>query len=169
MGDEAQTERRSAVRLTPAEHRVLERVALGETNKEVAHSLGCSPRTVEFHLAHIFEKTGIECRTRLISVIAIRSARRRAAARVDRAVEGHHFLDDAKAASCAVPAARLTKAEVRVLKRVLLGATNKEIAVQLNCSAKTVEFHLGHIFRKTGVDSRTRLISGYRRLARITV
>lgn len=54
-------------RMTRAEHRVLERVILGETNKEIAVVLSCSPRTVEFHLANIFRKTGIEGRNRLIS------------------------------------------------------------------------------------------------------
>jgi DNA-binding CsgD family transcriptional regulator len=54
-------------RLTSAESRVLERLMLGETNKEIAAELGCSPRTVEFHLAHIFNKTGVEGRGRLMS------------------------------------------------------------------------------------------------------
>jgi len=60
-----------AVRLTPAEHRVLLRVLLGETNKEIARVLACSPKTVEFHLAHIFEKSGVDGRTRLVSAVAM--------------------------------------------------------------------------------------------------
>jgi DNA-binding CsgD family transcriptional regulator len=58
------------VRLTPAEHRVLERVMLGETNKEIAIQLECSPRTVEFHLASIFRKAKVNGRGRLMSVVA---------------------------------------------------------------------------------------------------
>jgi len=58
------------VRLTPAEHRVLERVMLGETNKEIAAQLECSHRTVEFHLAHIFRKAQVDGRGRLMSVVA---------------------------------------------------------------------------------------------------
>lgn len=58
------------VRLTPAELRVLGRLLAGETNKEIAQHLCCSPRTVEFHLARIFRKTGIETRARLISAVA---------------------------------------------------------------------------------------------------
>lgn len=60
----------TAVRLTPAEHRVLEHVLEGQSNKEIALCLSCSPRTVEFHLARIFRKTGMESRARLISAIA---------------------------------------------------------------------------------------------------
>jgi DNA-binding CsgD family transcriptional regulator len=55
------------VRLTAAERRVLDRLMLGETNKEIAAVLGCSPRTVEFHLAHLFSKAGVEGRGRLMS------------------------------------------------------------------------------------------------------
>ena len=60
----------TSVRLTPAEHRVLEQVLEGQTNKQIALRLSCSPRTVEFHLARIFRKTGMESRARLISAIA---------------------------------------------------------------------------------------------------
>jgi two-component system response regulator FixJ len=44
--------------LTPREGEVLERLVAGESNKEVALKLGVSHRTVEFHRAHIMEKTG---------------------------------------------------------------------------------------------------------------
>lgn len=132
----------NCVRLTLAERRVLERVVLGETNKEVAQCLGCSARTVEFHLGHILRKTGFMRRTRLISIIAIRFAGASAATVADARLAG-----------------RLTKTEIRVFKHVLLGATNKEIAARLYCSARTVEFHVGNIFRKTGLDCRTRLMS----------
>lgn len=37
------------------------------------------------------------------------------------------------------------------------GATNREVAVELHLSVKGVEYHLGNIFRKLGIDSRRRL------------
>ena len=37
------------------------------------------------------------------------------------------------------------------------GATNKEAAAALFISAKTVEFHLGNIYQKLGLRSRTEL------------
>ena len=40
---------------------------------------------------------------------------------------------------------------------VAAGATNREVAASLFLSAKTVEVHLGRIYRKLGVRSRTEL------------
>jgi DNA-binding CsgD family transcriptional regulator len=50
--------------------------------------------------------------------------------------------------------AGLTEREVEVLRLIAGGQANKEIAAQLNLSAKTVSRHLTNIFNKTGVNSR---------------
>jgi FixJ family two-component response regulator len=42
--------------LTEREREVMGRLTLGESNKQVAHQLGISPRTVEIHRAHLQEK-----------------------------------------------------------------------------------------------------------------
>jgi two-component system response regulator FixJ len=42
--------------LTPRERNVLDQLAMGRSNKSIAHELGISTRTVEFHRAHIMEK-----------------------------------------------------------------------------------------------------------------
>jgi two-component system response regulator FixJ len=42
--------------LTAREREVMHRLMLGESNKLAAHSLAISPRTVEIHRAHIYEK-----------------------------------------------------------------------------------------------------------------
>ena len=41
-------------------------VARGMSNKAIAHDLGISPRTVEGHLNHVFEKLDIGSRTELV-------------------------------------------------------------------------------------------------------
>ena len=48
--------------LTPREVEVLISVARGMTNKEVAAALEISPRTVQHHLEHIYEKLGVSTR-----------------------------------------------------------------------------------------------------------
>jgi two-component system, NarL family, response regulator LiaR len=52
----------------------------------------------------------------------------------------------------------LTPRELEILQLVIAGKTNKEIANDIFISAKTVEFHLGHIYTKIGVQ--TRLMAG---------
>ncbi len=55
-----------AVRLTAREQEVVRQVARGRSNKAIAHQLGISPRTVEGHLNHVFEKVGSTSRTELV-------------------------------------------------------------------------------------------------------
>jgi len=56
------------------------------------------------------------------------------------------------------PRANLTKKEVKVLKLVASGKTNKEIAKKLFISEKTVKNHLNHIYRKLGVKNRAQAV-----------
>ena len=55
------------------------------------------------------------------------------------------------------PASQLTPREFQICALVAQGATNPEIATKLFLSRKTIEAHLGHIFAKLGVRSRTEL------------
>lgn len=51
---------RQALRsLSPREREVLDELIRGHYNKNIAVHLGITPRTVEFHRAHIFEKMGV--------------------------------------------------------------------------------------------------------------
>ena len=49
----------------------------------------------------------------------------------------------------------LTTREEDVLKLVAQGCSNKQICLSLNITEKTVKAHVGNIFRKIGVNSRT--------------
>jgi DNA-binding CsgD family transcriptional regulator len=53
--------------------------------------------------------------------------------------------------------ASLTTAERRVADAATAGATNREIAAQLFLSPKTVEMHLGRVYRKLDIRSRAQL------------
>jgi DNA-binding NarL/FixJ family response regulator len=52
--------------LTPQEMRVLDRLARGESNKEIARTLNLSPNTVKTHLANLFDKLEVSSRTQAI-------------------------------------------------------------------------------------------------------
>jgi DNA-binding NarL/FixJ family response regulator len=55
------------------------------------------------------------------------------------------------------PLADLTPSERRIAELVSEGMTNNEVASALALSAKTVEAHLGRVYRKLGLRSRTEL------------
>ncbi|MFZ1362174.1 MAG: response regulator transcription factor [Candidatus Nanopelagicales bacterium] len=56
------------------------------------------------------------------------------------------------------PLPKFTDREIEVLRLLATGSTNKEIARALFVTEATVKSHLVHIFRKLGVDSRSRAI-----------
>ena len=61
-------ERASAPTLTPREIRVMELVAEGRRNKEIASSLAISEETVQVHLRNIFAKLKVSERTAALNV-----------------------------------------------------------------------------------------------------
>jgi DNA-binding CsgD family transcriptional regulator len=63
------------------------------------------------------------------------------------------------------PLEGLTPQEYQVAAAVTRGATNREAAATLFLSTKTVEFHLGNVFRKLQVRTRTQLAHRYPDLA----
>jgi two-component system nitrate/nitrite response regulator NarL len=54
-----------ALFLTRREHEIATLVATGATNKEIAHQLGVSSKTVRNILTKVFFKTGVRGRTEL--------------------------------------------------------------------------------------------------------
>jgi DNA-binding CsgD family transcriptional regulator len=53
--------------LTAREHEVLGLLSEGRANKEIADALGCSVRTVEFHISNLLRKMGVSSRLGLIA------------------------------------------------------------------------------------------------------
>ncbi len=62
-------------RLTPRERDVLFRLAQGESNKEAAHKLGISPRTVEIHRANVQEKLKARSLSDLVRLVRLTEQR----------------------------------------------------------------------------------------------
>jgi DNA-binding CsgD family transcriptional regulator len=56
----------------------------------------------------------------------------------------------------------LTPQELNVARLVCEGLTNREVAARLFLSPKTIETHLGHVFRKLDVRTRTELARRFR-------
>jgi DNA-binding CsgD family transcriptional regulator len=66
-------------------------------------------------------------------------------------------------------AEELTPQELQIALQVAEGKSNKEVAAALFLSHKTVEFHLGRIYRKLGIQSRRELIRRFATEAALTV
>jgi DNA-binding NarL/FixJ family response regulator len=73
---------------------------------------------------------------------------------------GKTYLAPAAAAKLAegVTRVQLTPREMATLRLMADGKANKEIASELSISERTVKTHLGHLFEKLGVTSRTEAI-----------
>lgn len=54
--------------LTPRERQVMEMVVMGKPNKVIAADLGLSQKTVEFHRAHVMEKTDVDSLAELVKL-----------------------------------------------------------------------------------------------------
>jgi DNA-binding CsgD family transcriptional regulator len=62
--------------LTETESMVVNLVAQGCTNQEIADKLFISPHTVDSHLRHVFAKLGVNSRVHLTRLVAVRSPQR---------------------------------------------------------------------------------------------
>ncbi len=75
----------AALPLTGRERDVLSWLAAGKTDRDIGEILGMSPRTVQKHLQHIYQKLGVETRTAaVVRAMEMTSAAPRAPAPGDR-------------------------------------------------------------------------------------
>ena len=56
-------------RLTPREREVLELLVAGQSNKEIARTLGTSPRTIDVHRARVFDKLDADSLPDLVHLV----------------------------------------------------------------------------------------------------
>ena len=59
--------------------------------------------------------------------------------------------------------AKLTPTETALVKNLLLGNSNRQLAELHGISINTVKFHLHNIFAKLGVSSRKQVIAHYQK------
>jgi two-component system nitrate/nitrite response regulator NarL len=88
---------------------------------------------------------------------------------IESVMNGHHWVGDERAVDIGASVRRfaaarrqtqmfgLTRREQEIVRAVIDGATNKEVARRLAISENTVKRHLMHIFNKVGASSRVEL------------
>ncbi|MEO5921756.1 MAG: LuxR C-terminal-related transcriptional regulator [Pseudolysinimonas sp.] len=106
-------------------------IAEGLANREIAADLHLSEHTVRAHVSRVLAAFGAASRFAVAARIA------------------ELFPDPGLA-----PAAALTPRQAAVAERIAVGAGNAEIGGDLGLSVKTVEKHVGAIFRRWDVGSR---------------
>ena len=62
-------EQRGTPRLTEREREILDLVAAGKTNAEIAETIWIAPGTVRKHLENIYEKLGVHSRTAAVATL----------------------------------------------------------------------------------------------------
>jgi RNA polymerase sigma factor (sigma-70 family) len=67
LKEQDRTTREAIGRLTPRERQVLQALAEGLTNDQIAHRLGIGTETVRRHLAHTFDKLGVDSRVQALA------------------------------------------------------------------------------------------------------
>ena len=70
----------------------------------------------------------------------------------------NHFAQPPEKRSEEHTLAQITERELEVLKLAAQGKSNREIALELSISVRTVQTHLGNIFNKIDVGSRTEAV-----------
>src|SRR4029079_15561870 len=70
-------ERREKSVLTAREEAVLQEVAQGRTNREIADSLGIAEKTVGVHVSHILAKLGCRTRTQAARFVMLESTQQK--------------------------------------------------------------------------------------------
>ena len=67
------SEDKETVPLTRTQVAIIELIADGWIDKEIAHTLGMSYRTVRTHLERLYELNGVHCRAALVALLERRS------------------------------------------------------------------------------------------------
>jgi len=71
------------------------------------------------------------------------------------AAGGTYFSPEIEMKLASIHRVSLTKRELEVLERIVMGRSNKEIGQDLEIAEPTVRLHLTHVFRKLQVADRT--------------
>jgi DNA-binding NarL/FixJ family response regulator len=128
--------------LSHRETQIARLMRMGYSNKVIAHELAITIGSVSSYIRRIRRKLQKKSRRDVIVTMA--------------EVDGMH--DQLSAMS---PPGRVTHAEKAILRAVVLGQTNVEIAINRGRSPRTVASQVSALMRKIGVRSRAELFARF--------
>lgn len=123
----------------------------GRTGEAIGTSLGIF--LTPYRLVHI-SATALVCILSMLSVFFLFDFMTRKEMEWQRWKEGMTYRTEEETPE-------VSPREQQVLKMLLNGQTNKEIATELFISENTVKYHVKNIYKKTGCNSRKELIQHY--------
>ena len=160
-------EERVARALTSLEHQMLERVALGQSNKFVSYELGIAQSCVSAYLSSARVKVGLRSRTELVQLVQFgRPAASEPHAERFCVPAGEIVVLRVVREQGQTPAA-LTSSERCIFRAILDGRSNAEIAVSRGRSLRTVANQVASVFRKLAISSRAELVAQHRDFAAV--
>jgi DNA-binding NarL/FixJ family response regulator len=146
--------------LSPREYMVALVAARGQPNKLIAHEVGLTVPTVTALLVRVTRKLGLRTRTDLVRLFLARSLTTEKLARatdvVRLEVDGRAYV--VVPVSTMLPA-MLTPCQCEIVRCLLHGSSNEEIAAHRKTSARTVANQLARVYRQLGVGSRYQLVA----------
>lgn len=125
-------------RLEPKQQQILELMARGYTNGDIAEHTGLAVKTVEFHIGKIYNTLSVPSKQRLLLI--------------DTA-EKVHLLPKGTVLGDFNPLAELTHTENNVLKHYHNNLSPQEVADVMFIKKKTVDAHVGSIITKLSIDN----------------
>jgi len=142
--------------LTPRQFEVLQLLSDGLIHQEIAERLSISAKTVEGHVSKIGDK-GLVLSEELNE--SINRTRAGVVALIVEGIGNGELTHEWNGGEVTV-----SPREEQVIREVVLGKTNQEIAQDLGISRKTVEAHIAHIFPKLKVSNKYQLAGRYIKL-----
>jgi DNA-binding NarL/FixJ family response regulator len=160
-------EARVARALTPLEREMLERVALGQSNKFVSYELGTSESCVSAYLSRARLKLGVRSRTELVQLMQFGNlAPSEPCAEGFCVRAGESVVLRVVREQGATPTI-LTSSERFIFRAILDGLSNAEIAMHRGRSLRTVANQVVSVFRKLAISSRAELVAQHRDFAAV--
>ncbi|NRA35741.1 MAG: helix-turn-helix transcriptional regulator [Polyangiaceae bacterium] len=145
--------------LSRRETTILIRVLLGRTGKSISEETGLAGSTVATYCASTLRKLGIRCREHAVPLsIVMRVEYNMLSGQVSDFQMGSVSYVVVSAPLSDTQNSSLTAAQKRVLRLLLAGASNADIARDCRTCLHTAENHVASVFRKLGVNNRFRLV-----------